>query len=220
VAGPYVTVLAAAARCWTQVLAGQVDAEEVVAAGRRMQAVGLGWEAAQLVGRAAPLAGDRRVTAGLHAAARALDTAVGSAVDPAADGDPPTADAPASVPAIPEQVVAPEAPTAPGAAAATPPADPDQSGFTERELEIGQHILAGLTYKQIGQRLYLSAKTVEHHVARMRQRLGVASRDELFGLLRAALDAEAKDRRASQRAPASEERSRSGSRPIDAETSG
>ena len=68
-----------------------------------------------------------------------------------------------------------------------PVADGDLPDFTERELEIGQFILAGLTYKQIGQRLYLSAKTVEHHVARMRQRLGVASRDELFGLLRAAL---------------------------------
>lgn len=174
-ASPYAGVLAAAAHCWTQVLAEQVDVDEVVAAGRRMQAVGLGWEAAQLLGRAAPLAGDRRAVAGLHAAARALD----AAGDPAAaDPSPDTEDAPDVAPVIPEQ-------------AAAPAADGDQPGFTERELEIGQYILAGLTYKQIGQRLYLSAKTVEHHVARMRQRLGVASRDELFGLLRAALVREA-----------------------------
>lgn len=170
--GPYAGVLAAAARCWSGVLAECVDADEVVAVGRRMQAVGLGWEAAQLVGRAAPLAGDRRAMAGLHAAARALDSAADGDPDPAAcaEADP--------GPTVPEQ-------------AADPVADGDQPGFTERELEIGQYILAGLTYKQIGQRLYLSAKTVEHHVARMRQRLGVASRDELFGLLRTALEAEA-----------------------------
>ena len=128
---------------------------------------GLGGRAAD--GRAAALAGDRRVTAGLHAAARALhgdgapDAGAGIAVL-TADGDEP--------------------------AGRSSPDGPDGAGFTERELEIGRHILAGLTYKQIGQRLYLSAKTVEHHVARMRQRRGVASRDELFGLLRAALDAE------------------------------
>ena len=46
-------------------------------------------------------------------------------------------------------------------------------------------MLAGLTYKQIGERLFISAKTVEHHVARMRDRLGVSSRNDLFGRLRA-----------------------------------
>ena len=126
-ASPYAGVLAAAAHCWTQVLAEQVDVDEVVAAGRRMQAVGLGWEAAQLLGRAAPLAGDRRAVAGLHAAARALD----AAGDPAAaDPSPGTEDVPDVAPVIPEQ-------------AAAPAADGDQPGFTERELEIGQYILAG-----------------------------------------------------------------------------
>ncbi|MGH3593074.1 MAG: helix-turn-helix domain-containing protein, partial [Pseudonocardiaceae bacterium] len=43
----------------------------------------------------------------------------------------------------------------------------------------------GLTYRQIGERLFISAKTVEHHVARMRQRLDVTSRDELFSQLKA-----------------------------------
>jgi len=32
-------------------------------------------------------------------------------------------------------------------------------------------MLTGLTYRQIGERLFISAKTVEYHVARMRQRL-------------------------------------------------
>jgi DNA-binding CsgD family transcriptional regulator len=168
-ASPYAEVLAAAGRCWRQVLAGRVDAEGIVAVARRMSAVGLGWEGAQLAGRAALLTDDRRATAGLHAAARALHADGGPA--PVADAEPDgAADAPPEDPGL-----------------AVPPADGERGGFSERELEIGRHILAGLTYKQIGQRLFLSAKTVEHHVARMRQRSGAGSRDELFGMVRAAL---------------------------------
>ncbi|WP_133905089.1 helix-turn-helix domain-containing protein [Actinophytocola oryzae] len=63
---------------------------------------------------------------------------------------------------------------------ATPP-------LSERELEVGRLVLAGLTHKQIGARLFISAKTVEHHVARMKTRLGVESRDELFNRLRVLL---------------------------------
>ncbi|MGH3924330.1 MAG: response regulator transcription factor, partial [Pseudonocardiaceae bacterium] len=59
-----------------------------------------------------------------------------------------------------------------------------RSILSERELEVGQLILTGLTHKQIGERLFISAKTVEHHMARIRQRLGVASRKELFDQLR------------------------------------
>ena len=49
-------------------------------------------------------------------------------------------------------------------------------------------MLAGLTYKQIGEQLFISAKTVEHHMARMRQRLGSGSRGELFARLRVLVD--------------------------------
>jgi DNA-binding CsgD family transcriptional regulator len=174
-ATPYAAVLAAYVRCREELLAGRVDAEAVVALARRMQGTGLGWEAAQLAARAAAATDDRRVAAGLQAAARAL-SAVG------------TGEADSAVPRPRAED------TAEGAAEprrpAGPPAPADQAGLTERELEIGRHILAGLTYRQIGERLFLSAKTVEHHVARMRQRLGVNSRDELFGLLRTAVDPE------------------------------
>ena len=134
--------------------------------GRRMQAVGLGWDAAQLVGRAAPLAGDRRATAGLHAAARTLD----SASDPgpvAAHGDE-TAGRRSwtTSPPFPCRRVR----SATGTCRTSPSASRRSAGS----------ILAGLTYKQIGAQLYISAKTVEHHVARMRQRLGVGSRGELL----------------------------------------
>lgn len=60
--------------------------------------------------------------------------------------------------------------------------------LSERELEVGRLILAGLTHKQIGARLFISAKTVEHHVARMKARLGADGRNELFGRLRKLLE--------------------------------
>jgi DNA-binding CsgD family transcriptional regulator len=56
--------------------------------------------------------------------------------------------------------------------------------LSDREREVATLVLDGLTYKQIGERLFISAKTVEHHVARMRQRLGSGSRGELFAHLR------------------------------------
>ncbi len=59
--------------------------------------------------------------------------------------------------------------------------------LTEREREVAALVVEGLTYREIGARLFLSAKTVEHHVARLRHRLGSATRGELFSDLRAAL---------------------------------
>lgn len=67
--------------------------------------------------------------------------------------------------------------------------DGERPVLTERELEVSRLVLAGLTYKQIGKRLFISTKTVEHHMARIRQRLGVTGRDELFGRLRALVEA-------------------------------
>ena len=65
--------------------------------------------------------------------------------------------------------------------------EPEEIGdgpLSGREREVAALVLEGLTYKQIGERLFISAKTVEHHVARMRQRLGSGSRGELFAHLR------------------------------------
>ncbi len=187
-ASPYAAVLAAAAACWEGVLACDVEPEELVTVGRRMRTVGLGWEAAQLAGRAASVTGDRRSSAGLHAFARTLQSTIAGTDSTGAGGAlpasiPGTADGPGDDP---------DAETAPhdgSPGSATPSAAPndDAPTFSERELEIGRFILAGLTYKQIGQRLFISAKTVEHHVARMRQRLGVASREALFDQLRSAV---------------------------------
>ncbi|MEU8615993.1 helix-turn-helix transcriptional regulator, partial [Actinoplanes sp. NPDC048791] len=57
--------------------------------------------------------------------------------------------------------------------------------LSEREREVAALVLEGLTYKQVAERLYLSAKTVEHHMARIRQRLGVTDRQALLTRLRA-----------------------------------
>ncbi|GIF38910.1 helix-turn-helix transcriptional regulator [Actinoplanes xinjiangensis] len=59
-----------------------------------------------------------------------------------------------------------------------------QQLLSAREREVGALVLAGMTYKQIADRLYLSAKTVEHHMARIRQRLGCTDRHELLSRLR------------------------------------
>jgi DNA-binding CsgD family transcriptional regulator len=56
--------------------------------------------------------------------------------------------------------------------------------LSERELQVAELVVSGLTYKDVGDRLFISAKTVEHHVARMRQRLGASSRSELLSQLR------------------------------------
>ena len=67
------------------------------------------------------------------------------------------------------------------------PAPPSASRLSEREREVARLVIAGQTYREIGGRLYISAKTVEHHVSRMRQRLGASNRSDLLARLRAEL---------------------------------
>jgi DNA-binding CsgD family transcriptional regulator len=57
-------------------------------------------------------------------------------------------------------------------------------GLSDREVEVAQMVLDGRTYREIGAQLYLSPKTVEHHVARIRTKLGATSRAELVAALR------------------------------------
>jgi DNA-binding CsgD family transcriptional regulator len=65
------------------------------------------------------------------------------------------------------------------------PAPISDAVLSEREREVAELVLLGLTYREIGARLYISAKTVEHHVARIRRRIGAGSRSELLSMLRA-----------------------------------
>lgn len=72
---------------------------------------------------------------------------------------------------------------------ATPTAKPTSpAGLSEREIEIGLLVLAGHSYKEIGATCFISPKTVEHHIAHIRQKLSAVgvSRAEF----RAALEAD------------------------------
>ena len=159
----YAAALAAAAPHWVAMLDAEVDAEAVEAAARGLHAVGLAWEGGRLAGQAAIRTRDRKAMSALLGCARALQatgpvarTEVSAAED----------DAPVSPATLPE------------------PDDPGDGPLSEREREVAALVVEGLTYKEIGERLFISAKTVEHHVARMRQRLGSGSRGELFAHLR------------------------------------
>ena len=59
---------------------------------------------------------------------------------------------------------------------ASPQADEHLEPLTAREREILELLAAGLTNREIAQRLVLSARTVETHVARITAKLGVNSR--------------------------------------------
>jgi len=63
------------------------------------------------------------------------------------------------------------------APAADPESDLDQ--LTPREREVLQHIARGYMYKEIAQRLGISAKTVEAHVSAVLRKLQLSSRHEL-----------------------------------------
>ncbi|MGH3718607.1 MAG: LuxR C-terminal-related transcriptional regulator [Pseudonocardiaceae bacterium] len=157
----YAAVLADAGRAWMRVLAGRFDPSEVESAARGLQSIGLANDGSRLAGQAAIRTTDRKVMVTLLGCARALRATGPGAAGPAVVGEPDDS-TPLSRPAA---LVGP-------------------AMLSDREREVAELILTGLTYRQIGERLFISAKTVEHHVARMRQRLGVTSRDELFAQLR------------------------------------
>jgi DNA-binding CsgD family transcriptional regulator/tetratricopeptide (TPR) repeat protein len=57
------------------------------------------------------------------------------------------------------------------------------AGLTPRQLEIAELLRDGLTNAQIADRLVLSVRTVDHHVAAVLQKLGASSRREAADLL-------------------------------------
>lgn len=54
------------------------------------------------------------------------------------------------------------------------------SVLTAREVEVASLVLEGQGYRAIGEQLFISPKTVEHHVARIRTRIGATSRADLL----------------------------------------
>ncbi|HMX66357.1 MAG TPA: helix-turn-helix transcriptional regulator, partial [Microthrixaceae bacterium] len=55
--------------------------------------------------------------------------------------------------------------------------------LTRREREVAILAADGLAAREIGERLYVSRRTVESHLARVYTKLGIGSRAELASLL-------------------------------------
>lgn len=154
--------LSGAGRTWLRVLADQVDADEVTAAARSLSHVGLTSDATRLAGQAALQTPDARVSGAMLQLARDLKQGSASGDDPG-----------------------PETRAEPATPAPRQPLSGSQ--LSDREREVAELLLLGLPYRDIGGQLFISAKTVEHHVARIRRRLGAGSRSEMLSMLRAML---------------------------------
>lgn len=57
--------------------------------------------------------------------------------------------------------------------------DPDLDKLTKREKEVLQHIARGYTYREVGEQLFISAKTVENHMSAVLRKLQLSNRREL-----------------------------------------
>lgn len=150
--------MAKAGRLWTSVLAGSVDVDEVDTAAQSLAAIGLRWDAARLAGQGAGRSEDRKVSARLLARARELH--------------------PQDKPAGAEGT---------GEDAGTPRATAGNSVLSERETDVARLVVEGKTYAEIGETIFISPRTAEHHIASIRRRLGATSRSDLIAKLRVAL---------------------------------
>ncbi|MFF2344900.1 LuxR C-terminal-related transcriptional regulator [Pseudarthrobacter sp. NPDC058119] len=162
-------VLATAGKAWVSVLAGRFRTAEVEGAARLLGAVGMPWEGARLAGHAAARAEERRDMMRLLSCARDLHPQ-GSPVGAASGA---------------AEVQAGNAGDSGGKGA-----PPDASGLSEREKEVARLVLEGKTYREIGEAIYISPRTAEHHIARIRRRLGAENRSDLLARLRLSLGVE------------------------------
>ncbi|CAA0108038.1 Spore germination protein GerE [Mycolicibacterium vanbaalenii] len=161
---PFAKALATAGRTWLRVLANSVETDEVAAAARALAQFGHTWDATRLASQAALQTTDPRVSQAMLQLARDLK----------------------------QTVVSPELPDtdAPDDRAAALSGGPARAAaqLSDREREVAELLLNGMPYRDIGAQLFISAKTVEHHVARIRRRLGAESRSEMLSMLRALSD--------------------------------
>lgn len=164
------SVLAAAGRAWVSVLARKFQEPEVEAAARALNTVGMPWEGARLAGHAAARASERKDMLRLLSCARDLHPQ-GSSAGASSSGPTETGNVAA----------------AHQGGSAGPPGG---ASLSEREKDVARLVLEGKTYREIGEAIYISPRTAEHHVARMRRRLGAENRSDLLVRLRLALDSE------------------------------
>jgi DNA-binding CsgD family transcriptional regulator len=154
------------------VLAGSFKAADIEAAARGLNAVGMPWEGARLAGHAAARADERQDMLRLLSCARDLHPQ-GNSPGASSEGQPEVRGAPGSAQGSGNGAVR-----------------PDASVLSEREKEVARLVLEGKTYREIGETIYISPRTAEHHIARMRRRLGAENRSDLLVRLRLALEAE------------------------------
>ena len=69
--------------------------------------------------------------------------------------------------------------TMPSAGQDQPSFDPEFDQLTPREREVLRLIARGYTYKEIARELYISVKTVEHHVSSVLRKLQLSTRHQL-----------------------------------------
>jgi DNA-binding CsgD family transcriptional regulator len=150
--------LARASRTWTAALAGQVDVPTVERAVRDLAASGYPWDAARLAAHAAARAPEHRDTLQLLSLARGLH---------------------------PDESRHDSTREAPGASRGP---ERDDRRLSGREREVARLVLEGKTYAEIGNAIFISPRTAEHHIARIRRRLGVSTRSELLAELRVVLE--------------------------------
>lgn len=151
-------VMAQAGKVWTELLTGRIDADAIERAALELAGVGLAWDGARLAGHGASRTEDRRVIGRLLACARQLHPR--EAIAPV-DTDEVDADGPAT--------------------RAT-------DMLSAREREVAVLVVQGKTYAEIGESIFISPRTAEHHIARIRRRLGATSRSDLIAKLRLVLD--------------------------------
>lgn len=164
------SVLAGAGKAWVSVLAAQFQAADVETAARALNAVGMPWEGARLAGHAAARADDRKDMVRLLSCARDLHPQ-GNTAGPNSSG---------------RSEMRPVGAENHG----MEPGQQDGSTLSEREKEVARLVLEGKTYREIGETIYISPRTAEHHIARMRRRLGAENRSDLLVRLRLALGSE------------------------------
>jgi DNA-binding CsgD family transcriptional regulator len=162
--------LAEAGRIWAAALAGDVDVDAVERAVRELSAAGYPWDAGRLAGHAAARAAEHRDTLQLLALARSLH--------------------PEEAASAPNQRASAERASGDGPAHGDRPGHShgDDSRLSAREREVARLVLEGRTYAEIGTAIFISPRTAEHHIARIRRRLGVTTRSELLARLRLELD--------------------------------
>ncbi|MBK8463664.1 MAG: hypothetical protein IPL36_11685 [Nigerium sp.] len=151
--------MARAGRVWTDVMTGVVDPDSVEKAAFGLGTAGLAWDGARLAGHSASRTDDRRIAARLMACARELHPGDGQPPSVATENAEPVADAEA----------------------------PAGGVLSAREREVALLVLQGKTYNEIGEAIFISPRTAEHHIARIRRRLGAGSRSELITQLRVIL---------------------------------